>query len=345
MKEILEKYIKGNCSKEEFEKAVSILNGRSGEGILNDFMGKHWSNFFVEEGRGKEEKFELALHRIHHTINVNEQRESIFRRYYNGFAKVAAIMVLPLMIALAFFYGESRREVEDVFTTMSIPCGVKSQVDLPDGSKVWLNSGSKIKFPASFRGKDYRNIELDGEGYFQVASNKHKPFVVNTGSIAVEVLGTSFNVRAYNDDPNVLVALVEGRVKLLKDAGKELKELARLEPNQVGRYNKKKERLLLQSKRNLDQYVAWKDGKLVYVNEPFELVLRQMSRRYGVDYETKDPGVKRNRITATFIYESLEEFLKIIALSTPVEYKIIPGEKRADGSYGKRKVIIKERNE
>lgn len=342
MKKILEKYLDGNCTQPELDEAVAILNGEMGETVVDDFMHNHWRNTPLNSEELSEEKFDLALHKIHHQINISEKRESLIKRIYIGFSKVAAVIMIPLMIATAFYYNENENEKDEVeaFTSMSVPAGVQSEIELPDGSKVWLNSASHIKFPTSFRGKDNRQIELHGEAYFEVAPDKEHPFMVNASDITVEVLGTSFNVSAYDDDAMVSIALVEGSVQLMSYVSGEKEKLTEMVPMQVAHYLKDGKDLSLKTEKNLNHYVAWKERKLVYVNEPFESVFKRMSRRYDVDYTMLDDELLKYRITGTFINESLDGFLKIIAMSTPIEYSIIPGEKTADGSNTRRKVLV-----
>ena len=346
MKEILEKYISRDCTQSELDEAVSILNGKKGKVALDKFMQEHWEKMPLDYEKNNEGKFDLVLNQIHHKINIREKRLPLFRKIYKNFSEVAAILLIPLVLSFLLYYNSasSKDEVE-TFTSMSVPAGVQSQIDLPDGSKVWLNFASTIKYPTSFQGKDSRHIELQGEAYFEITPDKKHPFMVNVGDISVEVLGTSFNVSAYKDDPKVSVALIEGSVQLMSLDHGDKENLSVMKPMQVAHYLKDSKKLLLKTETILDQYVAWKERKLVYANEPFESVFRRMSRRYDVDYIIVDNELLTYNITGTFIHESLNEFLKIIAMTTPIEYSIIPGEKQADGSYTKRKIQVKNRKE
>ena len=344
MKEVLKKYKEGNCTAEEFEKALRILKHEGDSSSLNNFMQRHWEELSLKQQEALEAKFEAILHQVHHQINLKERSPNFFKRMYSVAGKVAAVLILPLALGLVYLINEINVEDSEIYTSLSVPDGVHSQLNLPDGSKVWLNSGSEIRFPASFKGREVRNIELQGEAYFEVKTNKRKPLIVNTGKIAVEVLGTSFNICAYNNDPDVQVALVEGRVQLVNFVDKEKSVLAHMKPYQVAKYIKSKNEITVSTEDDLSHIVAWKENKLVYVNESFDSVFRRMSRRYSVEYEIVHERVLEYRITATFIHETLEDFLKLLSISSPIEYEIIPGKKKPDGSFGKRKVIIKERS-
>lgn len=341
MKEILRKYIKGECTAAEFKEAIKTLAGFSGQGDLNDFMHWHWVHFKKEGPIGDKNRFSLVLDKIHHRINVEGPKPSAVRRLYAGFARVAAILILPLMVVLGLFLPDYMEKETIAMTTMSTPSGIQSSMDLPDGTKVWLNSESEIRFPASFIGDDKRKVELTGEGYFEVAPNSEKPFIVSAGDMAVKVTGTSFSVSAYANDPQLSVALVEGSVILMDPKNKEEKAVADLEPGEVALYEKGSKNLKISEEQNLDPYVTWKEGRLVFVNEPFSAVLRKMERKYSVVYRLEAPQLLDYRITATFLNETLEEFLKILATSSPVEYEICRPQKGPGNVYERRVVKLK----
>ncbi|PWD98458.1 FecR family protein [Marinilabilia rubra] len=341
MKEILRKYIKGECTAAEFKEAVKALAGFSGQGELNDFMHKHWRDIQTEGFSGDKNRFSRVLDQIHHRINIEGPGPSLTRRLYAGFAKVAAILILPLMIVAGLFFSEYIGEKSIAMTTMSAPPGIQSIVDLPDGSKVWLNSESEITFPSSFQGVEKREVQLKGEGYFVVASNKTKPFIVSTETgLGVQVTGTEYNVSAYSNDPDVSVTLVEGSVQILDIKSDEQKVVSELKPGQVARLEKKSGAFNISGVENLAPYISWKEGKLVFINEPLTSVLRQMERKYNVKYQVEDEVLLDYRITGTFLNETLDEFLKLIATSSPIEYEVCRPEKGTDNIFEKRVVKL-----
>lgn len=341
MKEILRKYIKGECTASEFKEAIKALAGFSGQGELNDFMHKHWRELQTDGFVGDHKRFSRVLDQIHHRINIERHKPSVVRRLYAGYAKVAAILILPLMIVAGLFFSEYKGEDSIAMTTMSAPAGIQSVVDLPDGSKVWLNSESEIQFPVSFKGAGEREVHLKGEGYFVVASNTSKPFIVSTeAGLGVRVTGTEYNISAYSNDPNVSVTLVEGSVQILDTKGDEQKILSELKPGQVAKMEKKSGTLKISGEENLAPYISWKEGKLVFINEPLTSVLRQMERKYNVKYQVEDEILFNYRITGTFLNETLEEFMKLIATSSTIEYKVYRPEKGTSNIYGKRVVKL-----
>ncbi|WPU97528.1 FecR family protein [Mucilaginibacter sp. cycad4] len=169
-----------------------------------------------------------------------------------------------------------------VYNIISTPRGGQYQVVLPDGSKVWLNSASSLKFPTVFTGTE-RNVELTGEGYFEVAKNKAKPFNVKVKDIEIAVLGTHFNIMAYNDEATVKTTLLEGSVKLTQGNTSNL-----LKPGQQGIINNKSIKII---DVDTDEAVAWKNGFFDFERANIQDIMKQLSRWYGTEviYEGKIP--------------------------------------------------------
>ncbi len=342
MKEYLEGYLRGACSDEEFQKAISFLQGKHGEGAVDEALKEHWGAVAEDQREGMDEKFENVLYRIHHHVNVNEEKEPVIVQLYRKFSKIAAILLLPLVcafsyLAVSYYTGDK----EESMATLHVPYGITSEVVLPDGSKVILNSGSTLEYPISFKGKGERKISLSGEGYFEVASNKLKPFIVETSKIGIKVLGTTFNVKAYSDDPDISVALVEGSVKLIDVVEGRGDDISVLKPGELAILRKKRNMLNVYDNVDINDIISWTDGKIILKNVLIESILRQMARKYNVKFRIDNKKVLDYRITATFIHETLEQFLKIMTTSSPLKYEIIEAQKQKDGSYTQRTIILK----
>jgi len=183
------------------------------------------------------------------------------------------------------------------------PRGGQYHVILSDGSKVWLNSASSISFPATFTGKE-RKVKITGEVYFEIAKNKAKPFIIQSGNQLVEVLGTHFNINSYDDEPDIKTTLLEGAVKILQlNTG----FTALLKPGQLA-INKSSGPILVK-KADLEQAVAWKNGLFQVNDVSLETIMRQASRWYDVDvvYQGKIPErkfsgkIKRNVNASEFL--------------------------------------------
>ena len=164
------------------------------------------------------------------------------------------------------------------YNTLATPRGGQYQIVLPDGTKVWLNSASSLRYPTVFNGA-YRNVELSGEAYFEVARNSHAPFTVNAAGMQVAVLGTAFNLMAYTDEEVIRTTLVNGSVRLQSPKGTQL-----IQPGEQGSLDKKEPRFTV-SRPDLEEVLAWKNGEFKFSGLTIQTIMRQMARWYDVDIE------------------------------------------------------------
>ncbi|WP_316828266.1 FecR family protein [Pedobacter miscanthi] len=200
------------------------------------------------------------------------------------------------------------------YNTIETPMGGQYQVNLSDGTKVWLNAASSLRYPTHFSGKE-RKVELTGEGYFEVAHQKNMPFKVASAGQTVEVLGTHFNIMAYHDEPNVKTTLLQGSVKLYTGNQNTL-----LKPGEQAL--RTGNHIRISDEVDMEDVVAWKDGYFKF-NESLEGIMSKISRWYGVEvvYETKtDPNltysgkISRGR--------NISAILKIIEFNGDVHFRI-----------------------
>jgi ferric-dicitrate binding protein FerR (iron transport regulator) len=197
-----------------------------------------------------------------------------------------------------------------------VPRGKRSTVVLADGTKLWLNSGSRAIYPVTFNGKT-REIFIEGEGYLEVAHNESKPFYVVTDQIKVKVLGTKFDISAYRDDTHVSVVLVEGSVQ----ASTATENLV-MKPNQILNYEKLTQRLTIE-KTNVLEYVSWKDGWMLCNKEPIQSITTKLSRYYDIKINYSDLSLSNMTITGKLDLKSnCEDVLKVICATAPLKYEI-----------------------
>jgi transmembrane sensor len=182
---------------------------------------------------------------------------------------------------------------EVLYNTISTPNGGQYQIVLSDGSKVWLNAASSLRFPASFSGKE-REVELTGEGYFEVAKNVAMPFRVSVNNMQVEVLGTHFNVNAYSDESTIKTTLLEGAVKVKNEMpANSVSRSALLKPGEQADFTKD-HNFKINSHANIEEVIAWKDGNFEFNDTPVTDIMRQIARWYNVeiDYKAGQPARK-----------------------------------------------------
>ncbi|MGE4586216.1 MAG: FecR family protein [Mangrovibacterium sp.] len=258
------------------------------------------------------------------------------------FGKIAAVLVIPLIfysVWLSLDQQALQSRVQQMNTqwarqTVSVvaPAGTRTVVDLPDGTKVWLNAGSVLTYPPLFRGQ-VRQVEIFGEAFFQVRKAPI-PFIVQNPGPEIRVYGTSFNVNAYPDEETVTVALTEGKISLLT-GGKE----HFLKPGQVSSFNKETGHLHIRQEP-VDRFICWREGKFIFRDTSLSTILRQLQRQYNVDISLDRPELGNYSYIATFQNENLEQILELLKLSAPITYRYEKGKLNRDGSWQKGKISI-----
>ncbi|MHA4806819.1 FecR family protein [Flavitalea flava] len=208
--------------------------------------------------------------------------------------------------ALAYTLNGGKAKAE--FNQISTPVGGQYQVVLSDGTKVWLNASSSLRFPTVFNGKD-RTVEITGEVYFEVKKNVSLPFRVKAGELAVEVLGTSFDVMAYKEESSINTTLVEGSVRVIhREAQKQL------QPGEQANLNKTTGAIRV-AEMDVEEAIAWKNGFFLFNDASVETLMRQISRWYGVEIQYEGPMPMKQIRGKAPRNTNLAELLKVLELS------------------------------
>lgn len=285
---------------------------------------------------------QTAYQKIRRNIGFRKQVKVPF------WLNAAAVLVLSLLFAglYSIFTKPMPNQIPEpelVYHEIRANYGIQSKLKLPDGTTVHLNSGSSLKYPATFDALDQRKVELSGEGFFEVEKQYAKPFIVDVGRLQVEVTGTRFNVDAYSENRNISVALVEGEVNLTRQTGSGTNRIATLKPGELAQLRTDENRLHITEVADMEKYYAWTEGKMVFIDDPIHVVVEKLSHMYNVDIEIADRRLDRFRFTGTFINEPVEQILAILSRTSPMGYTIIPSRKLEDNSYSKRKIILKSK--
>ncbi|MCE4565858.1 DUF4974 domain-containing protein [Maribellus sp. CM-23] len=262
------------------------------------------------------------------------------RRWLYWTQQIAAILVLAIVFASLYQYFTKPGPVAPIYQNVSTTYGMQTSITLADGTKVWLNSDSHLHFPVSFDNMDERRVVLNGEAFFEVTHNPEIPFIVNAGELDVKVLGTSFNVSAYNEYDKLTVALQEGKVSLVQANSDSGKELLTMKPNQVATFNYGSRSLNVAEESDLGKYCDWKEGRLAFFGDDIETVVQKLEKWYNVETVIADEAIQQYHFTATFTDETLNQALSLLCSSSGINYKVNAAERKADGSYTKRKVIL-----
>ncbi len=214
-------------------------------------------------------------------------------------------------------YTAGTQSVKTVkYNILSTPMGGEYQLVLPDGSKVWLNSGSTLRFPTAFIGSE-RIVELKGEAYFDIAKNPKMPFLVRTNNaMDIKVLGTQFNVMAYDDEKNINTTLIEGSVEVLKGSGTTM-----LKPGQEAILNRGSGNIKV-AQADLEQAIAWKNGYFIFYNENIESIMRKVSRWYNVDIVYQGNLNNKDFVGTISRNKNVSELLKMLELTGAIHFSI-----------------------
>jgi len=247
--------------------------------------------------------------------------------------------VLTLYVYIQFFESDRFDYLSDSSKYEVVaPPNSRTQFELSDGTVVWLNQGSKLTYPHHFVGST-RSVQLDGEAYFEVATNKEIPFVVQAGNLAVKAVGTSFNVKSFREDLKFETSLESGKVIILNGSKDDAKEVCEMIPGEHFVFDENTNKYSLHEE-DLTAYVSWKEGKLVFRENPLDEVVERLSRWYNVKIQLEDPGLEYLTFTATFVDEPLEQVLEMMESIAPISYTIIARSKKSDGTFTEKKVLI-----
>ena len=305
MQSLFEKFINGNCTHEEYDEVLKFIQNQNSDLQLGNLLSENWAQTLKSEPKIKPDN--QLLDAIHHQIALKEQNQSRVIRMYKGLLSAAAILIIGLVIGSLLFIQTQKPAI----TTQSIstPYGGKTNFILPDGSSVWLNSGSTFRYPSRFDGE--RFVELTGEAYFNVEKQK-EPFKVKTKYGEVEVFGTEFNVKAYENE-SFYTTLESGSVVFTNTNGKQ----AKLETGMQVVFDSKNFNL---RQVNTKLYTSWKDGQLIFRDEPLQNIITQLERWYNVKITLKDESIKNLKFNGTIEMESFSEVLELIKVTTPIKY-------------------------
>lgn len=301
----------------EIEKFLQFIDGLSSEDK------KLEAGLLVEEI--KSVNVDNAYFKVSSLINTQSQNTRII----TIITRIAAVFTLPLLaftIWTLFFQEKLSDLAENELTWNEIqsPAGMRSHVVLPDGTDLWLNAESKIKYRIPFT-RETREVVLAGEAFLKVVKNDKKPFIVNAGNASVKVLGTQFNVKAYPEDVLIEIALTEGRVEFAGTTSGGKKAMATLIPNDYMALDKTTGNLVLENK-SLNKHISWVKNTIIFDETPMSEVAKTLERWYGVKVVVANSEINKYRFTTTFENESLFRVLELLELSSPeIRIKYNPG--------------------
>lgn len=252
---------------------------------------------------------------ITHQLSKPEKRVGLSVWIY----RVAAILALPVMLGLGWYLGSGRIYAEKAMCEVTAPKGQISKCILADGTQIWLNAGTTIKYDPSLKG-NFREVKLDGEAYFKVSKNKHKPFVVTTKYAQIKVLGTVFNLKAYSADNKVETTLEEGSVEFSLN-GSSAKPV-KLKPGEQIVFNSLDNKLTM-GKVETYLHTAWKDGKFVFKDADLKTIITELERLYDVRIHLQNDSLLNLHFRGMFEYDqNIFSALETLERTTNMKYRM-----------------------
>lgn len=302
-KDLLYRFFEGHASVEEMQKI------------------KEWTELSDENRASlyRERKLFDTMHvlasRQSDTIKRIEPRKKSQQGFFREFMKIAAVIAVTACVTAAFF-SIGNDYINVAMQTVIVPPGQRANVILPDGTDVWLNAGTTMRYPASFT-KSKREIMLDGEAYFDVTRNEKHPFVVHTHAMDVEVLGTKFNVEAYSKDDSFETSLMEGKVKVCSPSDET--QFVVLSPNQ--KTTLKNGNLVVSAIGDFNAY-RWKEGLYCFRNKALGDIMQDLEKYFDLDINIQKQEIAGVVLTGKFrISEGLDYILRVLQADVSFTYQ------------------------
>jgi transmembrane sensor len=314
----------------EQEKLISYITGNLDESKASEV--RHWIRASEEHrmefirlknvyalSRSLQDNEEISTdyETLRKKLNT-DRKEKLYRVAFSSL-KYAAVIAITLL-AVHFF----TREPETVpmqelisYHQISVPLGQISEFTFADGTRVWLNSGTTLRFPERFN--NARDIQLDGEAFFEVTKNAEKPFVVRSGAQQIKVFGTSFNIRSYGDLDYIETTLIEGSLGV---STTNFETMDMLNPGEQMRISDNGSSKVIR-KVDTHPYEAWKEGKLIFRNKSLGDIAIDLERWYNVKISFNDTKIKDYRFSGTILkYKPIDQILEAIKLTSPIRFTI-----------------------
>lgn len=353
--QLLLKCIEGSASENEMQEAWSWISENEANKKYFEDMRDIWLTVSLSR-KIEENKLEDFWKRIKaKTIDNNVEKAVEFQepnRILARLLRIAAIIVITFALGAVTgkFYLQNEVPSNDKeYYIVEAPRGAKSFLTLADGTKIWLNAGSKISYQRNYN-KGNRNVFLQGEAFFEVAKNEHIPFYVYSSGIVVKAIGTAFNVKAYPEEGIVETTLVEGSISVESIGKTGVKEQTLMHPNQKASFykathnmvvenNKEEEEIIeeipipipvtakiekIELKKEIDTelYTSWKDKRWIFEKQRLEDFAIILERIYDIKVIFKDDELKNYRLTGSLQEENLEQVLQAIQFTIPMDYHI-----------------------
>ncbi len=319
---LLKKFIANTSTLEELKETERLFSEGVDDKIWMQVLAEHEKTFSSSQKFSSSPKVQERLAKIRlHILTISgkpSKRYFPLQRKLIPWAAVAATLLIALVS-----YPQLRNIVkQNIFPVKQelLSVGQQTQkVNTPDGSEIWINSNSTFKYPSEFSNKQ-REVILEGQGFFNVKKNPDKPFVVHAGNLKIKVLGTSFDVQSYRQEEEVIVTLATGKIEI-ELASEKPAQKAVLIPGEQFVYNKSLNKYTI---KNVDPYTgyAWKDGLLLFDQQPLSKIAKALERSYGVVFVFENRQLGNEKITFRGKNENLDNIMEILSFTAGFSYSV-----------------------
>ncbi len=308
---IFRKYLDNACTDDELDELLDLLDGEDNT-ALDGPLRQLWERkrgYTVPSGQ-------IDWNTMQQRIEGNTYRQATAARLRSWYRYAAAILLVSFSFG-AYLWYKNQASHTDLLVESVVPIVQRDTIMLMDGSRVILNAGSSLRYPERFSGNT-REVYLEGEGYFEVAKDPTRPFIVHAGPLKAKVLGTSFNINAYAGQSKMEVSVLTGKVQVEEtNSGRSVDLL----PHEKVRYTIADDQFAKTEVVDVNKDIAWNTGRLAFDDAPLSDIVQQYYRRYGKKIEIESEGLESCRLSLVFDRESPEEILKMIALLANAQVK------------------------
>lgn len=306
---LFEKYLNNDITQEEVRSLIRWMKSTP----FDSWAEEEWNNVSTDMDPELQRKlFEEICNQPSISLEVTNKKRKTLQLWLS---RVAVILLLFLSIGSSiYYYSKIEKETKEMIFT--VDKGQKANVTLPDGTKVWVNSNSELRY--TFRmSSNERILHLNGEAYFEVAPDTESPFTVYLDGLSVTALGTSFNIKSYEDEVRTSVILINGKVGVNTQSSRDI-----LLPDERIIYDKSTGKMSKSKMDNALSYTHWRDNILVFEAETFDNIARILERYYNTKIVFESESLKKHRFTGSPGNTSLESILQILSLTSPLSYEL-----------------------
>lgn len=317
--QLLQNFFNGSITDQELKNLFVWLNSEKGNLEYEMLSNKKWLSGEFEPSTIVDSATLFSR------IEARMQKKQLLGRkqFLIRLRNAAAIFILGLLLPLTYFtlLNPQKANKQITYFRESLSNEKVRKIALPDGTEVWLMSGSMITYSSNLSESKTRNVQVKGQAFFNVAKDSVHPFILDLGEIGLKVVGTSFNVMNYDDEDHINVALKTGKVDLFKGEYKPDQQFVHIVPGQLATYEKSNPEFHVNNV-DVSKYTSWIDGRLLFRDDPLAEVLKKLGKWYNIVIEINDPKVSDFPFTATIKNENLDQIVDLLRFSTPFKYSV-----------------------